>query len=383
MILIDFCFVKKILKYFLVILMIVLFFGTLYYLYAKSKDKPVEYDTVRPFVTNIYKKTVATGSVVPRNEIEIKSNISGIIDEIYVEAGQKVKKGDLIARIKVVPNMTNLSNAENRVNRAEIALNNATKDHNRNKPLYNDGVISAELYQQYQTAMENAKEELRSAKDNLQIIQKGISERYGTSSNTLVKSTINGMVLDVPIEVGNSVIEANTFNAGTTIALVADMNEMIFKGNVDESEVGKLKVGMPLILTLGAVEDEKFDATLEYIAPKGVEDQGAIQFAIKAALSGKHSDVFIRAGYSASADIVLDKRDSVMAIPEGVVKFDDKHMPYVEKMTGDQLYERQNIKQGLSDGINVEVLEGVTMDDQLKAGEKIKPVAIPRGGGTH
>lgn len=376
--------VKKFLKYFLVILMVVLFFGTLYYLYDKSKEKPVVFNTQKPFVTNIVKKTMATGSVVPRNEIEIKSNISGIIDEIYVEAGQKVEKGDLIARIKVIPNMTSLSNAENRVNRSEIALGNAQKDYDRNKPLHAEGVISAELFQQYEVALRNAKEELRSAKDNLQIIQKGISERYGSSSNTLVKSTIDGMVLDVPVEVGNSVIEANTFNPGTTIALVADMNEMIFEGNVDESEVAKLREGMPLILTLGAVENQKFDARLEYIAPKGVEDQGAIQFAIKAALTGGHSEVFIRAGYSASADIVLDRRDSVLAIPEGVVQFDKKLSPYVEVRTGEQIFERRDVELGLSDGINVEVLKGVLPGDELKAGEKVDmPEVAARGGGGH
>lgn len=372
--------VKRILKYFLGVLILVIFVGTLYYLYAKSQEKPVVYGTQKPFVTNIVKKTVATGSVVPRNEIEIKSNLSGIIDEIYVEAGQKVKKGQLIARIKVIPNMSNLSNAENRVNRAEISYANAKKDYERNKPLFTEGVISAELFQQYELAMNNAKEELRSAQDNLMIVQKGISQRYGSSSNTLVKSTIDGMILDVPVEIGNSVIEANTFNAGTTIAIVADMNEMIFEGKVDESEVGKLDEGMPLILTLGAVEDEKFDAKLEYIAPKGIEDQGAIQFEIKAAMIN-HNDAFIRAGYSASADIVLDKRDSVLAIPEGLVKYNEKKKPYVEVETGNQEFEKRPVKLGLSDGINVEVLDGVDKNTSLKGAEIIETPKIRKGRG--
>ena len=276
------------------------------------------FTTEKAFMSSIVKKTVATGSVVPRNEIEIKPQLSGIISELYVEAGQQIKYGDLIAKIKVIPNMSNLNNAENRLNRAKIALDNAQKDYNRNKPLYEQKVISQQDYQRFSIALDNAKEELSAASDNLQIVRDGVSSKSGKTSNTLVRSTIAGTILDVPVEVGNSVIEANNFNAGTTIAFVADMNKMVFEGKVDESEVGKLKLGMDLILTLGAIEDQKIPATLEYISPKGVDEQGAIQFEIKAAIVNKN-DIFIRAGYSANADIVFEKKDSILVISESLL----------------------------------------------------------------
>lgn len=352
------------------------FVATFYYLFNKSKSEPVVYSTEQAFTTNIVKKTVATGSVVPRNEIEIKPQLSGIISELYVEAGQEIKTGDLLAKIKVIPNMTNLNNAENRVNRAKISLSNAQQDYDRNKPLLEEGVISPQDFQRINIALANAEEELAAANDNLKIVREGVSAKSGKASNTLVRSTISGTVLDVPVEVGNSVIEANNFNAGTTIAFVADMDQMIFEGNVDESEVGKLKLGMDLILTLGAVEGEKIDAVLEYISPKGVEDQGAIQFEIKAAIKNKEG-VFIRAGYSANADIVLDKRDSVMVISEALLQFDDKKKPFVEIETGNQVFEVTPVKIGLSDGLNVEILEGVSMSDKIKS----KPIDPAAGKG--
>lgn len=362
-----------------------LFAATFYYLYKKSEKKPVVYEVESPQITNIIKKTVATGSVVPRNEIEIKPQLSGIIAELYVEAGQQIKLGDLIAKIKVIPNMTSLNNAENRVNRADINLKDAQQAYNRNKTLHDQGVLAAQDFQRYQTALESAKEELIAAKDALKIIRDGVSAKSGSASNTLVRSTVSGTVLDVPVEVGNSVIEANTFNAGTTIAFVADMKKMIFEGKVDESEVGKLKLGMDLILTLGAVEDQKLNAKLEYISPKGFEDQGAIQFEIKAAIQN-NSDVYIRAGYSANADVVLQRQDSVLAISESLLQFDDKKQPFVEVQTGNQVFEKRMVKVGLSDGMNIQILEGVTLKDKIKskakedAPAKGKPEGMKRGG---
>lgn len=355
---------KRTLKILLGLILIGLFISTFFYLFNKSKEKPVVYATESAFVANIIKKTVATGSVVPRNEIEIKPQLSGIVDALFVKAGQQIRKGDLIARIKVIPNMTNLNNAENRANRAKIALKNAQKDFDRNKPLHQQGVISDQEFQMLNQALDNAREELASAQDNLVIIRDGVSSRSAGASNTLVRSTIDGTVLDVPIEVGNSVIEANNFNAGTTIAFVADMDEMIFEGKVDESEVGKLKIGIPLLLTLGAIENNTIDAKLEYISPKGVEDQGAIQFEIKAAII-KKKDVYIRAGYSANADIVLDRRDSVLCLSESVIIFENSQ-PFIEVETSPQVFEKRAVKLGLSDGINVEVLEGVDLKDKIK-----------------
>jgi len=370
---------KKILKVLLVLIFVVGFIATFYYLYAKSQKDPVVFSTEKAFTTSIVKKTVATGSVVPRNEIEIKPQLSGIISELYVEAGQQVKRGDVIAKIKVIPNMTSLNNAENRVNRAKISLNNAKKDYDRSKPLFDQGVLSQQDFQRIEIALDNANEELSAAVDNLRIVRDGVSSKSTKTSNTLVKSTISGTVLDVPVEVGNSVIEANTFNAGTTIAFVADMNQMIFEGNVDESEVGKLKLGMDLILTLGAVENQKIDAVLEYISPKGVEDQGAIQFEIKAAIKNKEG-VFIRAGYSANADIVLDKRDSVMAISEALLQFDEKKKPFVEVEKSNQVFEKKPVKIGLSDGLNVEILSGITAKDKIKSKPIENKPAEGKGG---
>jgi len=338
--------------------------GGLYYLYSKNQKKDRIYETEKPLYKDIIRKAVATGSVIPRKEIDIKPQVSGLIDKLYVEAGDRVQKGDLIAIIQIIPDMANLNNAENRVNLAEIALKNAQQDIERNKPLYEDGVISAADYQVFELALSNAKEELQAARDNLEIIRKGSTEKYGNRGNTNVRATVEGMVLDVPIEEGNSVIEANTFNEGTSIAIIANMDDMIFEGQVDESEVGKLEPGMDLLLSIGAIEGETFNAKLEYISPKGVEENGAIQFEIRAKVA-LEAEQFIRAGYSANADIVLAKRDSVLAIPESVLIFEGEST-YVEVERGEQNFEQIVVETGLSDGIHIEVLDGVKADDVIK-----------------
>ncbi|MFT4522301.1 MAG: HlyD family secretion protein [Bacteroidia bacterium] len=360
---------KRTLKFMGVIVFVALFVYTMYYLYQKSIEKPIRYSTETAFTTNIIKKTVATGSVVPKNEIEIKPQLSGIIEQLFVEPGQQVIKGDLIAKIRVIPNMTSLNNAESRVNRARIELSRAKNDYNRNKPLFDQGVVSPQEMQSYTISLENAQEEYSSANDNLKITRDGVSSRTGSTSN-LIKSTVSGTVLDVPVEVGNSVIEANNFNAGTTIAFVADMKEMIFEGRVDESEVGKLKPGMELILTLGALENEQIKAILSYISPKGVEDQGAIQFEIKAVIKNE-TKAYIRANYSANADVVLQRKDNVLAISEGLLIFEGKET-FVEVEISEQAFERRSVKLGLSDGINVEVLSGVSKEDRIKSKEIIE-----------
>jgi HlyD family secretion protein len=361
---------KKILKIFLLVVVVGAIGGTMFFLYQKSKKKPVVYEIESPFVSDVIKKTVATGSVVPRKEIDIKPQVSGIIEEIYIEAGQNVRKGDLIARVKIIPNMVELNNAESRLNKARINFEDARLVYERQKKVYEQGVIPEAEFQQYRLTYMNALEEQETAESNLQLIKEGVSKKSGAATNTLIRSTIEGMVLDVPVEVGNSVIESNTFNEGTTIASVADMGEMIFEGKVDETEVGKLKLGMPLILSIGAIEDEKYDAELEYIAPKGKEENGAIQFEIKADVKLK-ANSFIRAGYSANADIVLDRRDSVMVIPESLIKFErEGDSAYVEIETQPQVFEKRYIKTGLSDGVNIEIKEGVTKDDKIKGQKK-------------
>jgi len=362
---------KKILKIGLLVVFVGLIFGTMFYLYQKSKKKPVVYEVKSPFISNVIKKTVATGSVVPRKEILIKPQVSGIVEELFILAGKQVKKGDLIARVKIIPNMVELNNAESRLNKARINYEDSKLVYERQKKVFEEGVIPEAEFQQYKLSFMNALEEQETAESNLQLIKEGVSKKSGTVTNTLIRSTIEGMVLDVPVEVGNSVIEANNFNEGTTIASVADMGEMIFKGKVDETEVGKLQLGMPLILSIGAIEDQKFDASLEYIAPKGKEENGAIQFEIKANVKLKDS-AFIRAGYSANADIVLDRRDSVMVIPESLIQFErEGDSAFVEIETNPQIFEKRYINTGLSDGVNIEIKEGITKEDKLK-GAKIE-----------
>ena len=340
------------------------FAGTVYYLYSKSEQQPVVFQTKTPVVTTIIDKTVATGSVVPRKEVEIKPQVSGVVDEMFVEPGDIVRSGDLIARIRIIPDMVNLSNAETRVNRAKINLENARLDLERNRRLAGDGIVARADLQQFELAHDSAQEELAAALDNLELVKKGTRVKPGETTNTLVRATIGGMVLEVPLEQGDFVIESNTFNDGTTIASIADMDELIFEGKVDESEVGKLRPGMKLLLTIGAIEGRQFEATLERIAPKGVEENGAIQFEIRAALV-QPEDILVRANYSANADIVLDRRDQALAINEALLQFDGDQ-PFVEVEVAPQRFERREIETGLSDGINIEVVRGLTEQDQIK-----------------
>ncbi|MFZ4463288.1 MAG: efflux RND transporter periplasmic adaptor subunit [Bacteroidales bacterium] len=359
---------KTALKIILALVLVGVFAGTIYYLYQKSQKKPVVFNTVVPFKTDIIRKTVATGSVIPRKEIEIKPKVSGIIEEIYIEPGDIIQKDQLIAKVKIIPDMINLNNAESRVKRAKIQLEESKKNFDRYEELFRQNVVPEAEFLTYDIAYRNAKEELDSAEDNLELIREGATRKAGQVTNTLIRSTINGMVLAVPVEEGKSVIESNTFNDGTTIASVADMNEMIFEGKVDESEVGKLREGMELILTIGAIETDKFSAVLERISPKGVEENGAIQFEIRASVSLKDKQ-FIRAGYSANADIVLDRRNEVLAINESLLKFEGD-TAFVEVETSPQTFEKRLVKTGLSDGLVIEVLDGLTVNDKIKGEAK-------------
>lgn len=362
---------KKLFRILGIVILIGIFGGTLFFLYNKSKKKEDIFETKKPFISDVQMKTVATGSVVPRNEIEIKPQVSGIIDELFVEAGDMVAKGEVVARIKIIPDMVTLNTAETRLNRAKINFEDAKNDYERQQNLFDKNVISYEEFKNAKVNYDSSKEELSAAENNLELIKNGVTKKAKTATNTLVRSTINGMVLDVPVEVGNSVIQANTFNDGTTIASVANMQDIIFEGNIDETDVGKLKEGMPIELEIGAIDKEKFAATLEYISPKGVEENGAIQFEIKARVNLLEGQ-FIRAGYSANASIVLEQKDSVMVIPEGLLKFDNDSS-YVEVETGEeQSFEKRFVQTGISDGINIEITEGLKLDDRVK-GEKIDP----------
>ncbi len=355
---------KKVFGIILIILLIGSFIGTGYFLYQKSQKPDVIYKSVKPFYTDIVKKTVATGALEPRKEIELKSQVSGVVEKLYVKPGNFVKIGQKIAKIKIIPNVVMLNNAEMRVKTAIINFKNAERELNRQRGLFKEKVISEIDFNQYLLEYQLSKQEVESAQNNLELVQKGASKKSGISSN-LVHSTANGMVLDIPVKEGTFVIETNTFNEGTTIAFVANMEDMIFRGKVDESDVGKITKGMDLNLNIGALDEEHIMAILEYISPKGVLEEGAIKFEIKAAVTLKDG-VFLRAGYSANADIVLDKKDSVMAIKEGNLLIEKDEKTYVEIERGEQQFEKIPVEIGLSDGINIEIISGLGPDDRIK-----------------
>jgi HlyD family secretion protein len=346
--------------------LVALFAGTLWFLWSKAQTKPIVYRTETPEISDIVKKAVATGAVIPRKEVAIKPQVSGIIERIAVEPGDHVKAGDLLAVIRVIPQTAALAAAESRVNVARLRLEDAEREYNRNRKLFDEGVVAETALRTATLARDTAAEELAAAGDTLAVIRRGVPARSGLETNTRVRATIDGTVLDVPVKEGASVIEANTFNDGTTIATLADMSALIFEGKVDESEVGKLRPGMNMVLTIGALEPARFDAVLEHIAPKGFEENGAIQFKIRAALKDP-GDAVIRANYSANADIVLDRRDKVIAVKESALQFDGNDT-YVEVETKPQTFERRKVRTGLSDGIRIEVVEGLGKDDHIKAG---------------
>ncbi|SDK67694.1 HlyD family secretion protein [Salinimicrobium catena] len=367
---------KRVVTIVIIVGIVLGFAGALYYLYQKNQEDPVVYETEQASTQTIVKKTVATGNIVPKEEVLIKPNISGIIEEIYIEAGNKVKAGDLIAKIRVIPNVSALQSAKDAVATAKINLDNEKKNFERQKSLFEKGVISANEFDNAEVAYKRVEQNYTSARENYEIVKTGTTSGLESSANTLIRSTVEGMVLDVPVKEGNQVIESNNFNDGTTLAVLADVNKMIFDGKVDESEVGKIKEDLPLEVTVGAIENKTFDAVLDYIAPKGVEENGAIQFNIKGSLN-KADTTFIRAGLSANASIILDRANEVLAIKEALVQFDDKtKQPYVEVEKGDQEFERQDLELGISDGIYVEVKEGISKDDKIKVWNQIKPAGF-------
>jgi HlyD family secretion protein len=354
---------KRILKYLVLGVVALVFVGTIVFLYRKSEASPVVYQVDTPVKMTIIKKTVATGKVIPRREIEVKSQVSGVVEKLYVTAGQTVKKGAIIARISLRPNMLNVSSAEAQVAAARISLRNQAADLERYKKLLETKVISDSQFATYVTNYDLQKQAVDSAQDTLLLLKTGATRNSANVSN-MIPATIDGTVLDLPNKEGSFILESSTFQSGTSVATLADMNDMIFEGLVDESEVGKLKQGMELILNVGALEGKPFKATLEYIAPKGITDQGTIKFTIRAAVT-LDKELFLRSNYSANADIVLDKREDVLSVNEGNLLIEDK-ATFVEVETAPQKFEKREIKTGLSDGINIEVVSG------LNEGEKIK-----------
>ena len=359
--------VKKIMRIVLLSFVGLLVLSTFIFLWKKAQPVVTVYEIVTPATGTVETKTVATGHVEPRYEVLIKPQISGIISELMKEAGQKVTAGEIIARVKVIPEMVQLNSAESRVNVADISLKQIESTFKRDEQLFKQGIMTAEEYDVSKANYMKAKEEYDNAQNALEIVRDGIAKNSKVSSTTQIRSTITGMILHVPVKVGNSVIQSNNFNEGTTIASVANMNDMIFRGNVDETEIGKINEGMPIKLTIGALESQTFQAVLEYVSPKGEEKNGAIQFEIKAAVSLPDT-AFVRAGYSANAEIVLKRAENVLTIPESTVEFrgDSAFVQLVKQEKPTQIFERHPIKTGLSDGIKIEVKEGLTSSDKIR-----------------
>ena len=358
---------KKFFRILLWTLVALIFVGTFVYLFITSKPTETRYEIVTPETGDVERTTILTGTIEPRDEIEIKPQVSGIISEINVEAGDMVKEGDVVARIKVIPDEGQLSSALSRIESAKIALEDAKAKHERNTMLLDKKVISREEYENTATTLAQAKAELSAAQDAYSIVKEGVSRTNAKESNTLVRATITGLVLDVPVKVGSSVIQANTMNDGTTVATVADMNNLIFKGKVDETEVGLLKVQQPMEISIGALPDLHLDAFIENIAPKGTETNGANTFEIKAAINIPEGQQ-LRAGYSANASVTLNKASDVLTIPESVIEWaGDKMYVYVLTDSVDgQKFDRTEITTGISDGMKIEVTSGISAVTRLR-----------------
>jgi len=355
-----------------------LFFGAAFamgYFIKTNAKSLVDYDTKTPKILSIENKTVVTGKVIPEDEVEIKPQISGIIEKLYVEEGDLVANGDLLAKVKVVPNEQSLNTAKGRLSNAKLVLRNAEVEYSRNKQLFDKEIISRQSFDNVELSYNQARQNVENAKSDLEIIQLG-STGGSKIANTNIRAIVPGTILEIPVKEGDQVIESNTFNAGTTIATVADLNKMIFEGKVDEAEVAKLEIDMPLKVTLAAIEDKEFNAQLKFIAPKGNEEQGTVQFKVEGEVFLDDS-VFVRAGYSANASLLLEKKDSVMSIPEALLQFDRKtNRPYVEIKNEKGKFIRKKIETGISDGINVEILSGLKMNDEIKVWNKTEPFKL-------
>ena len=340
-----------------------------YFKDANSKDSE-DFKLESPFYTSIDTKVVATGKLNPEEEIELKPQIIGIVDAILVEEGDMVEKGDLIAQVRIVPNEQSLTAAASRLNSARLSYNNAKTVYNRNKVLFEKGVISRQDFENNELSLNQSQESLNQAQNEYKIIRQGSISGTGLA-NTNIVSQISGTVLEIPVRVGDQVIPSNSFNTGTTITKIANMNKMIFEGKVDESEVGKLEEGKAIQIVIGALNEKKIPAKLVFIAQKGIEDgAGAVQFSIKADVELKASSN-IRAGYSANAEIDIESKDSVFAIREALLQYNRiTEKPYVEILDGDGKFKKQKVELGISDGINVEITEGLKEEDKIKVWNK-------------
>ena len=363
------------LKNILIILLILGFLFALAYFVRTNSTSSIEYDTSTPFISSIQKTSVVTGTVIPEDEVDIKPQLNGIIDNILVEEGDIVEIGQLIAIIKVVPDERSVYGARAQVTAARLTVQNAEKQIKRAKELFEKQIISQQDYEDAELNFNTAKENLIAAQNDLEILRKG-SVAGSSTANTNIRATVSGTILEIPVKLGDQVIAANNFNEGTSVAIIADLNEMIFEGQVDEAEVGRLELGQSLKVNMAAIPGREFDAILKFVAPKGTEQGGAVQFKIEADLT-LDEDTFVRAGYSANGSLVVENKEEIMVIAEALLQFDRRtQLPYVEVEISDQNFERRDVTTGLSDGIKVEILSGVSMDDKIKIWNKTEPIKI-------
>jgi HlyD family secretion protein len=358
---------KKIGRILTILLVAAVFIGTFVYLFQRSRPKEVQYEELVPEMGTISKSTVVTGKIQPRDEVNVKAQISGIVAELYKEAGQTVEKNEVIAKLKVIPEMSQLSSAQSRVRLSEVNLKQAQTNYDREKKLYDQQLVSAEAFEQVSQALKQAKEEYNASVESLEIIRDGVSSSNKSGSSTLVRSSVAGLILDIPVKVGNTVINSNTFNDGTTIATVADMNDLIFDGNIDETEVGRVHIGLPVRITVGALQDVAIDAALEYISPKATESGGTNLFEIKATVHVPEG-ITIRSGYSANAEIELQREENVLTIPESAIQFEGEDT-FVYVIGSDGSYERRDVKTGISDGVNIEIKEGLSIGEKVRGNQ--------------
>ena len=360
---------KKFGRILMIVLVAAVFIGTFVYLFQRSRPKEIQYEELAPEMGTISKSTVVTGKIQPRDEVNVKAQISGIVAELYKQAGDQVKENEVIAKLKVIPEMSQLSSAQSRVRLSEVNLKQAQTNYDREKALYDKQLVSAEEFEQVSQQLQQAREEQAIAQESLEIVRDGVSSSNKSGSTTLIRSTISGLILDVPVKVGNSVTMSNTFNDGTTIATVANMDDLIFDGNIDETEVGRLHIGLPVRISVGALQDVHFDAALEYIAPKATESNGTNLFEIKASVKVP-SDVTIRSGYSANAEIVLQEVHDVITLAESAIQWEgDSTFVYVKDA---ESWNKRVVETGLSDGVNIEIRKGLDLGEIVRGPEIIK-----------
>jgi len=373
---------KKAIYIVLGLLFAVALFSGIGYLVKSNSKQSEAFLTRKPKYQDMEDKVMATGKIIPKEEIEIKPNIAGIIDKILVDEGDKVEAGQLIATVRIIPNIADVNNAQQEVVNSQLQISNAKmnvdnmqKQYAMQEKLYKQGVISKQEYlnsqQQLfsqQQALKNANQQLTTAQKRLQIVKTGATPELQGLATTQIRSKAAGTVLEVPVKVGSQVIEANSFNAGTTICSIADLNSLIFQGEIDEAQAGKLKQGMDMKIVIGALQNKTFPGKLTMIAPKGKDNLGTIKFPVEGDVNNPNNE-YIRAGFSANGEIVLKSEKNALLLDESLIQYEKKNgkdTPFVEVKQPDGKFKKVYVKLGASDGINVQILSGITKDSEVK-----------------